>query len=81
MTGKLLSRDNINVILVYTMGVFLAVAVIGGMVSLILGKQVIGNDVGTAADVSGWLYAAAFLSLFCLTLSRRRSAGHTPGLG
>ncbi|HEY6831383.1 MAG TPA: hypothetical protein VI251_02735 [Pseudolabrys sp.] len=80
MTGKLLSRDNISVVLVCAMGVFLALAVIGGTVSLILGKQVIGNDVGTVADVSGWLYAAALLSVFCLTLSKQRSAGHTPRL-
>jgi hypothetical protein len=71
MTTKLLSRERINVVLVYGMGVFLTLAFVGGMVSLFLSKQA-GNDIGTAADASGWLYAVAFLSMFGLTLSDQR---------
>jgi hypothetical protein len=77
MTGKLLSRDNINVVLVYAMGVFLALAVFGQIISMIWSKQTLGNDVGTAADVSGWLCAAAFLSIFGLTLSQHKSPDKT----
>lgn len=75
MTGKLLSRDNINIVLVHAMGVFLTLAVLGGLVSLIWNKQAIGNDAGMAADASGWLYAAAFLSVFGLALTKHKSLG------
>jgi hypothetical protein len=74
MSGKLLSREKINVILVYAMSVFLVVAVIGQIVSMILSKQTLGTDVADAADASGWLYAAAFLSMFGLTLSNHKKA-------
>jgi len=69
MTGKLLSREKINLVLVYAMSVFLVVAVIGQLVSMIWSKQTFGTDVADAADASGWLYAAAFLSMFGLALS------------
>jgi hypothetical protein len=77
MTGKLLSRDTINVVLVYAMGVFLALAVLGQIVSMIWSKQALGTDVGTAADISGWLCAAAFLSMFGLALSDHKSFDNT----
>jgi hypothetical protein len=74
MTGKLLSRDTINVVLIYAMGMFLALAVLGQIVSMIWSKQTFGTDVADAADASGWLYAAAFLSMFGLTLSDHKKA-------
>jgi ABC-type spermidine/putrescine transport system permease subunit I len=75
MSRKLLSRESINVVLVYAMGVFLTLAFIGGVISLFVGKQVVGSDISTAADASGWLYAAAFLSMFGLTLSDQKKTG------
>jgi amino acid permease len=77
MTGKLLSRDSINVVLVYAMGVFLVLAVFGQAVSMIWGQQTFGTDVADVAEASAWLYAAAFVSMFVFALSEHKSPDDT----
>jgi hypothetical protein len=74
MSGRFLSREKINVFLIYAMSVFLVIAVIGQIVSVVLGRQTVGTGVADAADASGWLYAATFLSMFGLTLSDHKKA-------
>lgn len=63
-----LSRDVLNLVLFAAMALCLPIVLAGEAVALAFDGQAIGNEAGTAADVFGWLFAAAFLVAFLLTI-------------
>lgn len=65
---RILFNDVVKLLLVAAMAIFLPLILAGEAVALVFDGQVVGNDVGTAADVLGWLFAAAFLALFLMMI-------------
>jgi hypothetical protein len=68
MPGKTFSRDLIKFGLVMAMAVCLPLTMVGEAGALVFNGETIGNDVGTFADVFGWLFAAAFIATFVLVI-------------
>jgi len=68
MIGNLFSRDGASSVFLAVMAVCLPLAVLGQIVFLILHRGPVDYDIGTAADVCGWLFTAAFVLTFCLTV-------------
>jgi hypothetical protein len=63
------------------MAVALPLAMAGEAVALAFYGKPLGNGAGTAADVFGWVFAAAFLAVFVLMIAdqeRKMRAGHRP---
>ena len=75
MPGRSFSRDFVTFVLVAAMAVCLPLTVIGGAAALVFDGQPIGNDVGTFADVFGWLFAAAFIAVFVLVIGEQDRKG------
>ena len=79
--ARVLSGNLVKFLLVAAMAVCLPITLAGEAVALAYNGQPIGNEVGTAADVFGWLFTATFLALFVLILveqDRRLRAGERP---
>ena len=55
-------------LLAAAMAICLPITMAGEAVALVYDGKPIGNEVGTAADVFGWLFAAAFLLIFALVI-------------
>jgi hypothetical protein len=64
---RLLTRP-VRLVLFAAMAVCLPIAMAGEAVALVFNGQPVGNEVGTAADVFGWLFAAAFSVAFLLVI-------------
>ena len=64
---RLLTRP-VKLLLFAAMAICLPITMAGEAVALVYDGGPIGNEVGTAADVLGWLFAAAFLSVFLLAI-------------
>lgn len=75
MPGRHLSRDLVKFLLVAAMAVCLPLTVVGEAAALVFNGETIGNDVGTFADVFGWLFAAAFIATFVLVLVEQDRKG------
>ena len=75
MPGKSLSRDLIKFVLVTAMAVCLPLTMVGEAAALVFNGETIGNDVGTFADVFGWLFAAAFIAIFVLVIAEQDRKG------
>ena len=61
-----------SLVLVASIVVFLALAIVGEIIALIFEGQPIGNTAALTADVSAWLFAALLLFAFVATLVRER---------
>jgi len=68
MAGKLVSRENIVVILGAVMIVCLPLTIVAGAVGLIWNGQTIGNSAATTADVIGSVFSVAFFAAFVLRM-------------
>jgi hypothetical protein len=68
MVGNLFSRDGASSVFVAVMAVCLPLALLGQVLFLSLHRGPVDYDVGTAADVCGWLFTAAFVLTFGLTI-------------
>ena len=66
--ARALSSGLVKLVLAAVMAVCLPLTMAGEAVALAFDGRPIGNDVGTAADVFGWLFAAAFLAVFLLMI-------------
>ena len=75
MPGKSFSRELIKFGLVAAMAVCLPLTMVGEAAALVFNGEPIGNDVGTVADVFGWLFAAAFLTIFLLVIVEQNRKG------
>ena len=64
---RLLTRP-VKLLLFAAMAVCLPITMAGEAVALVYDGGPIGNDAGTAADVFGWAFAAAFLAVFLLSI-------------
>ena len=64
---RLLTRP-VKFLLFAAMAVCLPITMAGEAVALVYDGRPIGNEVGTAADVFGWAFAAAFLAVFLLSI-------------
>ena len=64
---RLLTRP-VKLLLFAAMAICLPITMAGEAVALVYDGGPIGNEVGTAADVFGWLFAAAFLAVFLLAI-------------
>jgi hypothetical protein len=64
---RLLSRPA-KLLLFVAMAVCLPIALASEAVALVFDSQTLGNEVGTAADVFGWLFAVVFLTVFILAI-------------
>jgi hypothetical protein len=66
------------------MAVCLPITLAGEAVALAFDGKPLGNEVGTAADVFGWLFTVAFVAIFILMvveqdkIMRARAAKHDP---
>ena len=63
----LLTRP-VKLLLFAAMAVCLPITMAGEAVALVYDGGPVGNEAGTAADLSGWLFAAAFLAVFLLAI-------------
>jgi len=68
MTKSLLSRDGASSIFLAVMTVCLPLAVVGQLVDIFLHRGTVRYDLGTASDVFGWLFTAAFVLTMLLTI-------------
>ena len=71
--------ETIKLVLFAVMAVSLALVVIAGAVFLIWNGQPIGNSASMVADVFAWLFTAAFVIAFLLSMfEQRRTAIRYP---
>jgi len=59
----------IKLVLFAAMAALLPITMAGEAVALAYNGEPIGNQVGTVTDVLGWLFAAAFLTVFILMIA------------
>ncbi len=64
---RLLTRP-VRLALFAAMAVCLPITMAGEAVALVFNGETIGNEAGTAADVFGWVFAAAFAAVFLLAI-------------
>jgi hypothetical protein len=72
MASKSVAIELGSLVLVASMVVFLALAIVGEIIALIFEGQPISNMAASAADVSAWLFAALLFFAFVATLVRER---------
>ena len=58
----------VKLLLFAAMAICLPITMAGEAVALVYDGGPIGNEVGIAADVFGWFFAAAFLAVFLLAI-------------
>ena len=73
MPSKLISRENVIVILGAVMVVCLPLTILTGVVSLVWSGQTIGNTAATTADIFGSAFSVAFFAAFVLRMAEERS--------
>ena len=73
MASKLVSRENVIVILGAVMVVCLPLTILTGAVALIWSGKTIGNAATTTADVFGSAFSVAFFAAFVLRMAEERS--------
>ena len=71
---RLLARP-VKLLLFAAMAICLPITMAGEAVALVYDGGPIGNEVGTAADVFGWLFAAAFIAVFVLVIVEQDRKG------